>query len=67
MLERKPHLEKLKKKIMDENFDLASNSIGTNSSVTNGLNGAIGVDKAGAGPLLLKILVPAYAAGSIIG
>ena len=66
MLERKPHSEKLKK-IMDENFDLASNSIGTNSSVTNGLNGAIGVDKAGAGPLLLKILVPAYAAGSIIG
>ena len=66
LLERKPHLEKLKK-IMDENFDLASNSIGTNSSVTNGLNGAIGVDKAGAGPLLLKILVPAYAAGSIIG
>ena len=55
------------KKIMDENFDLASNSIGTNSSVTNGLNGAVGVDKAGAGPLLLKILVPAYAAGSIIG
>lgn len=47
--------------------DSASNSIGTNSSVTNGLNGAIGVDKAGAGPLLLKILVPAYAAGSIIG
>ena len=51
---------------MDEHFDLASNSIGTSSSGTNGLNG-VGMDKPGAGPLLLKILVPAYAAGSIIG
>lgn len=46
--------------------DTASNSIGTSSSVTNGLNG-VGMDKPGAGPLLLKILVPAYSAGSIIG
>jgi len=36
--------------------DSASNSLGT----SNG-------EKAGPGPLLLKILVPAYAAGSIIG
>ena len=40
----------------DDINDLASNSLGT----SNG-------EKAGPGPLLLKILVPAYAAGSIIG
>ena len=52
---------------MSETFDLASNSLGTSSS-TNGLNGTLTInDKTGAGPLLLKILVPAYAAGSIIG
>ena len=36
----------------------------TDSAVSSAIS--IG-DKAGPGPLLLKILVPAYAAGSIIG
>ena len=36
------------------------NIIASNSLTGNG-------EKAGPGPLLLKILVPAYAAGSIIG
>jgi len=35
------------------------------SAASNCLGGVI--EKPGAGPLLLKILVPAYAAGSIIG
>ena len=45
-----------------ESYDLASNSLGTSSST--GVNGTLGEKP---GPLLLKILVPAYAAGSIIG
>ena len=34
-------------------------------AASNSLGGVI--DKPGTGPLLLKILIPAYAAGSIIG
>ena len=44
----------LTEKMYDDNI-IASNSLTGNG------------EKAGPGPLLLKILVPAYAAGSIIG
>ena len=44
----------LAEKMYDDNI-IASNSLTGNG------------EKAGPGPLLLKILVPAYAAGSIIG
>ena len=40
----------------------------TSNETDSAVSSAISIgDKAGPGPLLLKILVPAYAAGSIIG
>lgn len=47
-----------------EKMDSGYTSNETDSAVSSAIS--IG-DKAGPGPLLLKILVPAYAAGSIIG